>query len=461
MKVRQKLTMLFTMLFGLLLLVFALAIYFSYSINRKDEYYKRLKQQAVTKANLLFNVKIHPNVLQEIHKNSPNALYQEEIAIYDTAFHLLYHDDVEEDKVKETAQMMGAVLHQGEIEFSKGKLQAVGVLYVKGGTRYVITAAAQDEPGLAKLQTLKYILIVSFVFAIVLTLVAGRFFSKKALEPVSEMVDEVKEITATNLDLRVFEGNGKDEIAELAVTFNQMLDRLEHSFDAQKQFVSNISHELRTPLSAMITELELAGTKSRTTEEYRRTIQLALSDARRLVKLSNGLLDLAKASYDQAEITFRELRLDELLVDARQQVLKIDPGFHINITFEQEIEDDHLVSIIGNEYLLKIAFANLLENGCKFSDNKQCTVAISFNATSTILRFTDQGIGIRKEDLPHLFTSFYRGSNQQYAAGNGIGLSLSHKIISLHNGHIAVDTLPGTGTTFIITLPHLPVSTDA
>lgn len=457
MKIRLKLTLLFTILFAIVLAIFALAIYFAYSFNRENEYYKRLKQQAITKANLLFNVKIHPDVLQEIHKNSPNTLYLEEVAIYDTAFHLLYHDAVEIDKVKETKQMIDEVAHKGEIAFSQGKLQAVGVLYMHDGRHYIITAAARDEPGLTKQKNLQYILIVSFVFAIVLTLIAGRFFSRKALQPVSEMVDKVEEITATSLDLRVYEGNGKDEISELAVTFNRMLNRLEQSFDAQKQFVSNISHELRTPLSAIITELELAGTKSRTTEEYNKTIQLALSDARRLAKLSNGLFDLAKASYDQTEISFRELRLDELLVEARQQVLKIDPAFHINITFEKEIEDDDLISVIGNEYLLKIAFANLMENGCKFSEDKQCTVVINFNATTTILHFIDHGIGIAQENIPHLFTSFYRGSNHQYATGNGIGLSLTHKIITLHKGNITVESSVNKGTIFILSLPHVTV----
>ncbi len=457
MKIRLKLTLLFTILFGLLLLIFALAIYFAYSLNREQEYYKRLEQQAITKANLLFDVKISPDVLQEIHRSSQNTLNQEEIAIYDTAFNLLYHDAVGVDKVKETRQMINDVLQHRQVEFSDGRLQAVGVLYVHGGKRYVITAAAHDVPGLTKLKNLQYILIVSFIFSIALTLVAGSFFSRKALQPVSSMVGRVEEITATNLDLRLYEGNGKDEIAELAVTFNQMLNRLEQSFDAQKQFVSNISHELRTPLSAIITELELAGTRSRTPEEYSTIIQLALSDARRLAKLSNGLLDLAKASYDQSKIAFRELRLDELLVEARHRVLKINSHYHINIIFEQEIDDDNAVSVIGNEYLLKIACINLMENGCKFSEDKQCTVAISFNNTDTVLRFTDHGIGIPAEDLPHLFTSFYRGRNQHYAAGNGIGLSLTHKIVALHKGSIEVATSGNEGTVFVLSLPHLTV----
>src|SRR6202043_215540 len=145
-------------------------------------------------------------------------------------------------------------------------------------------------------------------------------------------------------------------------------------FDAQKEFVSNISHELRTPLTAMLAELQLTVSHERNNEEYKKSIHHAISDAQKLVKLFSGLLDLAKASYDQTEITFKELRLDELLLDARQSILKSNPGYGIPIIFEREIEEEDFISIKGNEYLLKVAFANLMENGCKFSNDNQCSV---------------------------------------------------------------------------------------
>lgn len=455
MKIRLKLTFLFTALFAALLLAFALIIYFSYAENREEEYFKRLKQQAITKANLLLEAKVQPGVLQLIYKNAPNVLSEEEVAIYDTDFHLLYHDAVEVDKVKETAAMIDNIVRSKEIQFYVGKVQAVGFLYSHNGKNYVITAAAFDEYGLNRLNSLKYTLIVCFGIAIILTLVAGSFFARKALQPVSKMVKKVAVITATNLDLRVDEGNRKDEIAELAVTFNQMLDRLENSFDAQKHFVSNIAHELRTPLSTVIAELELSSNKERNVDEYKNVIQHALADAKKMARLSNGLLDLAKASYDPSEITFKEIRIDEVLLDARQQVLKSNPGYHVNVLFEREIEDDNYISVNGNEYLLKVAFINLMENGCKFSDSQQSIVAISFYEQHTILRFSDTGVGIAPEDLPYIFTPFYRGTNKKYADGNGIGLSLTSKIIRLHNGSIAVVSDLDTGTTFTVELAHL------
>lgn len=455
MKIRNKLTLLFTGIVAAIFLIFALIIYISFDKNREEEYYKQLNNIAITKAKLLLDAKVSPAVLQLIYRNSQNVLYEEEVAVYDTSFHLKYHDAVEIDKVKETRQMINEIVNKHYIEFYQGKMQVVGILYKHKTGNYVLTAAANDQMGYAKLQNLKYTLIIAFLSTIVLIYLSGLFLANKALKPVSDLIDEVEEITATNLDLRIKQGNGKDEIAELAITFNAMLNRLEKSFDAQKEVVSNISHELRTPLTAMLAELQLTLEKDRNNEDYKRSIIHAITDAQKLVRLSNSLLDLAKASYDLTEIAFRELRIDELILDARGDVLHAQPTYKINIVFETEIEDDDFISVMGNEYLLKLAFINLMENGCKFSKTMEVTVAINYFKDKTILRFQDQGIGIAEKDLPHIFTAFYRGTNQGFATGNGIGLSLTKKIVELHNGTMALQSKTGEGSTFTIELPHL------
>ncbi len=455
MTIRNRLTFLFMTIIAAILLVFAWVIYFSFSENREQEYYSSLRHTAITKANLLLDAKIPPKVLQLIYKHSPNSLFQEEVAIYDTSFHLLYHDAVEIDKVKETRQMIDQIVAKKQIQFYQGEMQVVGILYHHNNKDYVITSAANDQYGYAKLRNLKYTLIIAFFVSIIFIYIAGHIFSAKALKPVSDMVDKVEEITATNLDLRINEGNGKDEIAELAITFNAMLNRLEKSFDAQKEFVSNISHELRTPLTSMLTELQVTAEKERSNAYYRDAIYHAISDAQKLVRLSNSLLDLAKANYDHTEIAFKELRLDELILDARNDAMHDQPGSKINILFEKEIEDDDFISVFGNEYLLRVAFINLMENGCKFSSDKETTVAITYFKDKTILRFQDRGIGMDETELPYIFTPFYRGNNRPFAGGNGIGLSLTKRIIDLHKGTIFVASQKNEGTTFTIELPHV------
>ena len=455
MQIKTRLTLLFTSLIAALLLAFALTVYFTSSATREDEYFARLKQQGATKANLLFDTKIAPHILQTIYKKAPNALYKEEVAVYDTAFNLLYHDAVEIDKVKETRGMIDSIISLKQIQFYINNMQVVGFVYEHNNHQYIVTSASIDGFGLAKLANLRNTLLIAFLFSVIVIFFVGRFLAKKALQPVSIMVDKVKNITATNLDLRIDEGNRKDEIAALAITFNEMLNRLENSFNAQKHFVSNISHELRTPLTAMLAEMQLTIQKDRSSSEYKQSIEHIISDTQKLIRLSSSLLDLAKANYDQTEIAFKEVRLDEILLDASNDVLHNQSRHRVNIAFEKEIENDDFISVQGNAYLLKVAFINLMENGCKFSQNNQSNVSISYDGENTIINFSDNGIGIGPEELQQIFTPFYRGKNKKFADGNGIGLFLTHKIISLHKGNITIQSKENNGTTFTVKIPHV------
>lgn len=454
MKIRTRLTLLFTLTTATILLIFAAIILISASKNREKEFYALLKKEAVTKANLFFNAKVDSKTLQDIYRNNRATLNEVEVAIYTNSFQLLYHDAVDIDVVKETKSMIDEVEQKNEIRFYQNNWQVIGMKYQFQGKEYVVTAAAYDGFGYIKLHNLLHTCIIVFIISILFLYIAGRFFSKKAFEPIVRMTDKAKTISATNLDLRLYTNESKDEISELATTFNKMLNRLENSFDSQKQFVSNISHELRTPLSAIITELELSTNKERNNEEYKVAILNTLQDAKKLAKLSNGLLDFAKANYDPSEITFKQVRVDEILLDARQQVQKSNANYTITIHFEDIFEDDDQITINGNEYLLKVAFVNLFENGCKFSENKQSKVIVSLKKEKIILQFVDNGIGILEEDLKHIFKPFYRGLNKIYAPGNGIGLSLTQKIIFLHQGNISVTSDKKSGTIFTVELFH-------
>jgi len=234
-----------------------------------------------------------------------------------------------------------------------------------------------------------------------------------------------------------------------------MLDRLEMAFRSQKMFVSNVSHELRTPMAALITELELALLKERKPQEYEMAINNVIQDSHRVVKLIEGLLNLAKADYLPEQIKMENSRLDELLLDARELVMKANPNYKVELIFEQEAEDDSVITVLGNSYLLTTAFVNLIENNCKFSKNQTSFIQISFWQTSSIIRFSDNGVGISDKDKPHLFTPFYRGDNRSYTDGHGIGMSLTQKIITLHHGKIEVNSQLGEGTTYTVELPHI------
>ena len=455
MQLKTRLTLLFAIITTAIVLVFAAVIYYTAAADRAREFYDLLSKEAITKANLVLDARVEPETLQDIYLRNREVINEVEVAIYDDDFNLLYHDAIAIDFVKETREMNDEILSKGEIRFFQEGWQVIGIHFPFRGNDYVLTAAAYDGYGYSKLDSLRTTIIWLLVVSIIVFLIIGRYLSEKAFRPIKQMISQARQITATNLDLRIPSKENNDELSQLAGTFNDMLDRLEHSFDAQKQFVSNISHELRTPLASIIAELELSCGKARTAAEYKEAIRNALADARKLTTLSNGLLDMARASYDPAEIKFRKVRVDEVLLDARHQVQKVSPGYRIDINFSEDIDDDNQVSVNGNEYLLKVAFSNLFDNGCKFSENMKSSVSISFSERDVVLDFTDEGIGIAPGEIDQVFTPFFRGANHKFSDGHGIGLPLSQKIIHLHKGGISVSSIPGKGTKFIVTLPRI------
>ena len=329
------------------------------------------------------------------------------------------------------------------------------MVYPFKGKDYVVTAAAYDRYGYDNRKMLWEWLLVFTLVAIFIMIVVGYFFAKSALAPIRDIVKEADDISASRIDKRLPVKNQNDELGELSETFNALLDRLESSFNSQKMFVSNVSHELRTPMAALITQLDITLMKERDPEQYKLAIGNALNDADRVVRLINGLLDLARSDYAPDKINMKNIRVDELLIDAIDLVLKAHPEYHVELLFGQESDDDRVLTILANEYLLTIALVNLIENNCKYSNNHTSIVQITFWDGHTIVRFSDNGIGMSDKDRENMFSLFYRGENKGEVPGYGIGMALTQKIISLHKGDISVFSKEGEGTTFVVRLPHI------
>ena len=458
MKVQNKLTLLFSFLFGIILLSFIVGVYLFYSNQCKEDYFERLHLRAALKVDLIDGETIAPDVLHAFYENTPPN-FEPQVTIYGEDGKLIYRDK----RHTLPEQKYDSLIHQiracGDCCVWNDDKQTYGFSIEGYKTNYIVFATGKDIRGEAQLQTLRMVLGVAYLITMLFIVLTVRLFTKQAFSPVSQMTDKVKDITLSNqLDIRLDEGNRKDELAKLAITFNQMIAQLEKAFNAQKQFVYNISHELRTPLSAIITELELSKDKPGSRkEDYEEVIDLVLKDSRRLVKLSNNLLDMAKTNYSPSEIAMHPIRLDELLLNVCHKIRKSFSDYSIQLIFDQEdIEDDRLISVFGNEYLLSVAFGNLIDNGCKFSPDKACEVHICYsnNEHLVIIRVLDRGIGISPEDMKSIFTPFFRGSNKSFAEGNGIGLSLTHKIIELHQGGILVESVPAK-TIFTVKLKNL------
>ena len=456
MKIRTALTLKNTGVTATVFLLCMAMIYLVSDHTRSKTFYHDLKSEAVTKAHLFLQNQVDARTMQSIYLNNKKFINEVEVAIYTTDFRMLYHDAIQNDIIKENREMIDRILREKEIEFYVDKYQSIGMLYSFDGKDYIVTAAAYDGYGYDNLFELRDTLLVLFVIGLSLLFVSGYILARASLKPIRDIVRETETITAHHIDRRLPVKNEKDELGELSTTFNALLERLEASFNSQKMFVSNVSHEMRTPLAALIAELDLALQKERTGEQYRKAMQNALQDAGRMNKLIDGLLNLAKADYQKEQIKMQEIRLDELLLDVREFILRAHPDYHIELLFEQEdADDDNLITVQGNLYLLNIAFSNLIENNCKYSADKSSFIQISFWDKWTIVRLSDDGIGMSETDKQNLFTLFYRGDQENKVTGHGIGMALAQKIIHLHQGNITVHSEYGKGTTFVIELPHI------
>jgi len=453
MPIRTRLAITFVAIFAVLMIAAAQAIFFFSSDYREEEFYGRLISKANTTATLLLDVdEVSIDLLRIISAKDAGTLPEENISIYNYKNDILYTTD-NINTLQITPELIDRVRLEREVRYRLDSVEVVGLLFTSQYDRFVVFSSAMDRFGMSKLQNLRTVLLVVFGFSMIIVVVAGSIFSRRVLKPITNVIKDVESISYSNMDKRLSEGNGKDEIAQLTHTFNKMLERLETSVKMQRHFVSNASHELRTPLTAISGQLEVLLMKDRTTEEYQKTVTSILEDINNLNRTSNRLLLLAQASAENAEASFTEVRVDDMLWQAESELRRRKPDYRVDIVFANAIEDENALIVKGNDQLIKTAILNLMENACKFSSNNRVVVRLESHPKQIKLVFKDQGIGIKPEDLDHIFEPFYRSSTAIAVSGHGIGLSLVDRVAKLHKGTISVTSKVGKGTIFTLTLP--------
>ncbi len=453
MPIRTRLAITFIAIFALIMIAASQAIFFFSSDYREEEFYTRLISKANTTATLLLDVdEVSIDLLRIINSKDAGTLPHENVTIYNYKNDILYTSDTS-NSMHISPNLVDRVRLEKEVRYKQDSIEVVGILFTSQYDRFVVFASAMDRFGLSKLANLRNVLLIVFGISMIIVVAAGSIFSKNVLKPITNVIQDVERIDYGNLDKRLSEGNGEDEIAQLTHTFNKMLDRLESSIKMQKHFVSNASHELRTPLTAISGQLEVLLLKDRTTEEYHKSVSSILSDIKSLNQTANRLLLLAQASAENAEASFVPVRVDEMLWEAEADLRRRRPEYKVEISMEGMLDDEQMLIIKGNDQLIKTAFLNLMENACKFSADERVQVRLTAQSKSISITFIDHGIGINPQDLPHIFEPFYRSSAAIKIKGHGIGLSLVDRVVKLHKGTIQVTSTVGQGTTIAIAFP--------
>lgn len=450
MTIRTRMTVLFLGIFSILLLIFSAIIYFESEIYRQQEYKTRLRQEALTAATIIFNKnEISPDLLKLLDKNNVTALNQEEIIIYDIDNNVIYESGSDTPNVKH--DVLSQIRTEKELFWEENNLEMYGIVISNNQKEYIVLASSVDKYGLQKQRNLALTLGFSALILVCASAITGWMFARRMLLPIQQMINKIDKIRASQLNLRLNEGNKADELEQLSIRFNQMLDRLESAFQTQRSFVSHASHELRTPLTAITGQIQVSLLANDNPAELKLMIQSVLDDVQQLNKLTNNLLDLTSIDADDTKFKYTLVNILEIIWQIRTELLKKNPDYQILINLDDS--EELMPEIRGNEGLLYTALINLIENGAKFSPNHIVDVKIKIENNFLIITFSNDGSVIPSNELTEIFEPFKRGTNARNTKGHGVGLSLTRRIVQLHNGQISVLSSRKEGTIFTLLLP--------
>ena len=312
---------------------------------------------------------------------------------------------------------------QDSIPFSfKYKDQLGAALYYPDNEgNFIVLVMSRNAYGTEIKEHLLLLSIFLILASSVLIFFIGKIYSGRILVPLQHILKELKRIRANSLNRRLKTTGNNDELEDMIKTLNSMLDRLDSAFKAEKSFVSHASHELNNPITAIQGECEISLLKERSTGEYIESLQRISSESKRLSSLIRHIEEI-------------------ILADILKELTASDERIHLHLE-----ETDPQMTVKANPYLLKIALKNIIDNACKYSD-KEVNVTLYREQQQVILDIEDRGIGIPQEEIEHIFQSFYRGSNTRDYAGQGIGLSLTLKIISAYHAKLDISSEIEKGT---------------
>lgn len=452
MQIRTKLALQFIILAATIFALALLLIYAQFSRHMKNELYTLLESKARMTADMILRHEYELSPLSDSVYASAGVLpYVENTFILDAHNRCVFA--VAPAGVSVAPQWIDNIRNAGTACQQTGKIYSFGArIQAPSGKYYIVISESRIDD--YQLRKLRNILVVTFTLFVVLIAWGGYFYAGQALRPVSHIVQEVDDISPSDLSCRLQTKEQKDELSHLAATFNRLLERIEYAFNLQRSFISNVSHELINPLAAMDAQLQLALQKTRTAPEYLKVLESLHNDVHDMSDTVEKLLQLAAINAEPSGIAFSKIRLDETMLQARDALVRTHPDYIVVFEIlDMPLEEKDLY-IEGNESLLRLALQNLFDNGCKFSSDKKVHVRILFRNTGRHeVEIQNNGSGIPKDDVQRVFEPFFRSRSHTHIKGSGIGLSLVNSILRLHGITIEAVSENNHGTVFKLGFP--------
>ncbi|MGB7848978.1 MAG: ATP-binding protein [Candidatus Acidiferrum sp.] len=479
--VRVRLTLWYSMVLGLVLVLLAVLTYFLYWRNisqRTDSNITELSDAFVT----TFNAEMADETGPDAVKNAARESILEH-RFRDTIFVLLdpsgtvLHSSLDLPRTGTSRELLtpdffssdsfralAAASNPGELHTIRGRgVKAAFRARVRpvsaGGRTYTLVILQSLHPQKEMMEDIRDTFLWAIPITLLLASIGGYFLARKSLAPVAAMASQARGMGAANLHNRLDVANERDELGQLALSFNQLLERLEASFEQQRRFMADASHELRTPVAILRGEAEVTLSRpDRTSSEYRETLSILRDESQRLAHIIEDLFTLTRADAGQYPLTLRDAYLDELAAEALVRARSL--ALRKNITLTSAIEPD--LPIHADEALLGRMFLNLLDNAIKYSPPGGIVhLACGRQGDHYLVSVSDNGPGIPADLQPRIFERFFRADKARSRSegdtgGAGLGLAIARWIAEAHHGRLELASSDSSGSTFTATLPISP-----
>lgn len=454
MKLRNKLAIYYSICFMLVLSLTLLVIYLVSEKNRKEEFYKRIKDKTQTTLHLFLDVKqINHDLLRIVDKNTINSLENDKIFLFDNTGKLIY-SNTDENKINYNTNILERLKRgESEIQFSQNNNEILGIKVFDNNRTYFAIAEAYDNFGKNKIHFLGLLLILSFFIALIILIAFSFYLSGFITQPISTLTKELENISLENSSVRVPLPQSKDEVYYLSTRFNETLDRVEQAFRFQKHFINHVSHELKTPLAVMMMNAERS-LKEQDAESVKSNWDFQKNSIMDLSQIIDTLMDISKSESQQDFLYNQNIRVDELLFETIEGLRLLNESLQVDFKISESINDEKDLTVSGNERMLKLAILNLLKNAINYSESGKPSVFISKKDHSFIqIQIINNGSLIGDDEKQMLFRHYFRGTNSRNTKGFGLGLVLTKRIIHLLKGDLHYSVTDEGLNCFSITLP--------
>ena len=333
---------------------------------------------------------------------------------------------------------------------SMGARAAAHSLHFRGRTFTVLAVEPLDAIA-ADLRVVRRTFAIALPLLLLIAGGGGYWLTRRGLAPLGSMGAQARRITSQNLNSRLEIGRAAEELTVLAASFNELLSRLDQSFDSMRRFVQDASHELRTPLAVIRSEADVSLSRERPAAEYRESLATIQQESQRLSRLVDDLLNLARADAGRVQLRVEELYLNDLLAECCRSVQPLAAARQIDLQC-QCAED---VPFRGDEVLLRRMVVNLLDNAVRYTPpGGRVQATLEAQGSDVRIRIADTGVGIAPEASRHIFERFYRAdpARNRQQDGFGLGLSIVKWIAESHHGGVELASQPGAGSTFTVRL---------